>query len=83
MLPTLQTQHELKTWPEYFEAIWMGVKTFEIRFDDREFKEGDVVFLREYDPNTKTYSGRTIVRRIVYVTSWNQKPQHVVMGLAP
>lgn len=41
--------HELKTWPDYFEAVWAGDKTFEIRYDDRGYQRGDVVVLREWD----------------------------------
>ena len=31
---------DLKTDPEVFEAVWNGEKTFEIRFDDRNFMVG-------------------------------------------
>lgn len=40
--------HELKTWPEYYQAIKSGDKTFEIRKHDRPFKVGDFLQLREY-----------------------------------
>ena len=42
--------HDLKTWPEYFEPILTGRKTFEIRHDDRDFKTGHVLHLREWLP---------------------------------
>jgi hypothetical protein len=58
--------HELKTWPQYFQQVIDGVKTFEYRFNDRDFREGDDLLLLEYDPIKKTYSGRHC---IVSVTS--------------
>ena len=39
-------EHELKTDPEVFDAVKSGEKTFEIRLNDRNFKVGDVLFLR-------------------------------------
>jgi hypothetical protein len=39
--------HELKTDTEVFTAFADGMKTFEIRFDDRDFKVGDLLLLKE------------------------------------
>ena len=41
--------HELKTWPQFFDSIVDGTKTFELRKDDRGFEVGDAVLLRECD----------------------------------
>ncbi|WP_444812245.1 DUF3850 domain-containing protein, partial [Streptococcus canis] len=49
---------------EYFEAIMDGTKTFECRYNDRDFKVGDELLLREYDPKKGyTYPYRCIVRK--------------------
>src|SRR5262245_27353106 len=59
--------HDLKSWPEMFGPVLDGTKTFELRRNDRDFHTGDHIVLREYDPNTDSYSGREIVKRITYV----------------
>lgn len=41
--------HELKTDPGQFDRMWRGVKTFEIRRDDRNFQIGDTLSLWETD----------------------------------
>ena len=58
---------EKKIWPRFFEKILSGEKTFELRLADFECKPGDILILREWDPNTKEYTGRVLEKRITYV----------------
>lgn len=60
-------EHELKIWPQYFQAILDGRKAFEIRKNDRGFFEGDILWLREFDPSTGLYSGREMKKRVSYI----------------
>lgn len=60
-------KHEKKTWPEYFQKIIEGDKKFELRLADWECKEGDTLVLREWDPKTKDYTGRTMEKEVTYV----------------
>jgi hypothetical protein len=39
--------HPLKTDPEVFEAVLIGLKKYEIRFNDRGFRVGDELCLSE------------------------------------
>ena len=58
---------EKKATPEYFELIKSGKKNFEVRLADWECKEGDTLVLREWDPKTKSYTGREIEKRVGFV----------------
>jgi hypothetical protein len=60
-------QHVLKTWPEPFSALVAGDKTFEFRKNDRDFKDGDVLVLAEFDPEKKEHSGRRIFSEVTYI----------------
>ena len=49
------TEHVLKTWPAYFDAVERGEKVFEVRRDDRGYQKGDMVILWRYDPHPSPY----------------------------
>lgn len=58
--------HKLKIWPEFFEAILDGTKRFEIRKDDRGFAVGDILHLEEWNPESKSYTGRWCKVEVTY-----------------
>jgi hypothetical protein len=78
--------HELKTISSFFECVADGRKPFEIRKNDRNFKVGDVLLLREIEPThsgqNETYTGRMKAVKVTYMTDWNQRPGYVVMGIS-
>lgn len=43
------TVHYLKIKPEYYKDVECGLKTFELRKNDRDFKVGDVLMLIKLD----------------------------------
>lgn len=59
--------HALKTWPEYYKQVESGMKTFELRKNDRPFKAGDYLLLQEWDNETQRYTGKGLTRRITYI----------------
>lgn len=81
--------HELKTWPLYFEQVKNGNKTFEVRKDDRWFKDDDELLLREFIPDDEEgaegrYTGRILHRRISFLLRGGQfgiEEGYVVLGL--
>lgn len=76
--------HELKCWPEYFREVQSCVKTFEYRKDDRGVSVGDLLWLREYDPQQDHYSGRVAPRRVTYIARGGLIPEgFCVMSIVP
>lgn len=83
IFPRMPKIIELKITPKYFEAQRRGVKSFEIRKNDRGYRVDDVLWLEEYDPEKKQYTGHTLKRKITYITSYKQQEDYVVLGTAP
>lgn len=76
--------HELKTWPEYFEQIWIGDKTFELRKFDRPYQQGDQLVLLEYDPTKAKFTGRKIWAEVGYIFSkpvFGLKDEYCILSL--
>lgn len=65
------TVHELKILPKYFKAVCDGSKTFEIRKNDRGFKVGDTLLLKEWDDNTRMPTGREVIAEVTYILYGN------------
>lgn len=90
-------KHELKIWPQYFGRVREGSKTFEVRDNDRGFQPGDLVELKEWDPEAverevdlhgKTahtdkvgYTGETLTFKVGYVLPLDT--HRVVFSLLP
>jgi hypothetical protein len=74
----LKQNHNLKILPQYFEAVAKGLKTFEIVFNDRDYKIGDRIILMEFDGNT--YTGREVAAEITFMTNYEQKPGYIVFS---
>lgn len=58
---------EKKVWPEFFDKILSGEKNFELRLADFECNPGDILVLKEWNPNTKEYTSRVIEKEVGYV----------------
>lgn len=61
---------EKKTWPDLFQKILDGDKTFDLRLNDFDIEEGDVLVFKEYDPETKNYTGREVEKKVGFVGRW-------------
>lgn len=77
--------HELKIWPEYFEAVCNGTKTFELRRNDRGFQVGDTLILKEWKDE---YTGRQVTCEVSYILPMSSRfpareffPDYVIMSI--
>ena len=50
-----------------FQAILDGKKKFELRLDDFDCTEGDMLILKEWDSEGKKYTGREMVKEVTFV----------------
>lgn len=75
--------HALKTATAYFEASAAGVKSFEVRKNDRSYNIGDYVAQNEWDG--EQYTGRCTLHRIIYILSDPEfcKEGYVILQLEP
>jgi len=67
-------EHELKCWPDYYDAVECGDKPFEIRKWDRPYRVGDTLLLRRWDPSKLDYTGQQMRRKITYVLDLTYLP---------
>lgn len=78
--------HDLKTNPQFWPHVLDGSLPFEVRRNDRKFRVGDFVSLRQFDPKFGFVDGEPIVRQISYVLHHEDLPAgvsrgYVVLGL--
>lgn len=76
--------HTLKTWPDFFDAVASGDKTFEIRKNDRGFQKGDKLILEKFDPADpeKYTSANALYVDVTYVLNgFGLKNGFVALGL--
>jgi len=71
------TVHELKTDPVVFDAVANGLKTFEIRYDDRGYQVGDQLIL-----NKTRYTGDEMKqgKPLEYLDSYGATVSHILRG---
>jgi len=77
--------HELKTVNPYFTDVYNGYKKFEIRKNNRDFKVGDILWLREYTLKSGFYSGRSVLCNVGYIIPAGEleglSPEYCAMGI--
>jgi hypothetical protein len=73
--------HCLKIFTSSYVDIAEGRKRFEIRFNDRGYKVGDILFLSPIDKKGSFVIGLPSIKcRIIYTDHYEQKSGYIVLG---
>lgn len=56
-----------KIWPESFNLILSGQKKYDLRLADWQVNPGDTLILQEWEPQTSSYTGREVIKKVGYV----------------
>ena len=78
--------HRLKSWPDQFKDVIAGKKKHEYRENDRDFKIGDTIILKEFDPELCQYTGNSFIVKICYITAGAQfgiPPGYCILSIVP
>lgn len=67
--PRKPKHHVAKSWPHFFQAIKAGMKTHDLRMNDRDYAVGDTMMLQEYEPFGLGYTGNEVLVEITFMTS--------------
>ncbi|MGE7091654.1 ParB/RepB/Spo0J family partition protein [Lysinibacillus sp. NPDC048646] len=76
--------HELDSYPEQFEAVVQGLKTFMWGFNNRSFRVGDILKINEFDRDKILYTGRFVEVKVIYLQEGgeNDIPQdYIIMSI--
>ncbi len=66
--------HELKSWAGEFYLIRNGEKRATLRVDDRAFKVGDILDLREFNPELPEYERLHLHAQITHTQRCGEPP---------
>lgn len=59
--------HLVKSWTHYFDPVERNLKQFDLRKNDRNYLEGDILVMREWDRIMSEYTNRWAARTVTYV----------------
>lgn len=79
----MSTSHELKSWPRFFHSIVTGDRRHELRRNDRDYRVGDRLVLREFDELLGAYTGRECMAVVTSITSRDEPCAVSAEGLNP
>lgn len=78
-MPKKHKHHEVKIYPRFFWKVFVGEMNFQIRNNDRDYKTGDKILMKEFDGEELT--GMELLADIGFITDFKQKEGYVVFSI--
>ncbi|QQP11570.1 DUF3850 domain-containing protein [Lysinibacillus agricola] len=76
--------HELDSYPDEFEAVIKGLKTFVCGFNNQNFRVGDKLKINEFDDDKILHTGRFVEVRVIYLQEGGENgipEDYVIMSI--
>lgn len=67
-------RHMVKSWSMFYRDIEKGIRTSDIRLNDRRYAIGDILELNEFDPVAFIYTGKKMDVEITYIQTNKSNP---------
>ena len=74
------TCHRLRILPAWFDAVKVGIKTVEVRKDDRDYRVGDILHLMQYDPEKDRTTNKSVNVVVTHILRHDDLPQGIPEG---
>lgn len=65
---TDKTAHIVRSWTHLYQPMAAGLKTHDLRLNDRDYQVGDRLLMQEYDPAKGALTGQETLVEITYIT---------------
>lgn len=75
--------HELKVKQPFYDDLYFQKKSFEVRLNDRNYKKGDILHLKEF-PKENFEKQTGLFREVIYILEGGEygiEKEYVILGL--
>ena len=72
--------HELKLDRKFFKRVREGKKRAELRYNDRNYKVGDLLFLKEVAGTDRRHTGNRIMVKVLDIVTHDEFPAGIQEG---
>lgn len=92
---SVEVTHIVRSWMHLYQPMAAGLKTHDLRLNDRDYQVGDRLLMQEYDPAKGALTGQETLVEITYITGRGEghspcavssvvlHPDYVILSIRP